>query len=65
MYPQYAPDKPIQNIRDKQLRLLGTVHKANGVWYAQPRWSQITMIPCESLADACDTVERMGVPARS
>lgn len=60
MYPQYPPDAPIQNVRNTQKQLIGTVHKANGTWYAQPRNSQVTMIPCESLADACATVERLG-----
>ena len=41
-------------------QVLGRIWKANGTWFADPKGSQVLLIPCSSETDAEETVRRLG-----
>ena len=47
-------------IMDGSGHILGRIWRANGTWFADPKGSQDTMIPCRSETDAEETVRRLG-----
>lgn len=47
-------------VNDWGKREVGRVHKANGTWFANPKGSQIQLIPCQTLREAIATVEKLG-----